>query len=113
MRWVCVLGPGGSRRWKVSDHLVEGAEALPRWLWVQGSSPGISHIRILWGVTDGHRMKGLPGEGGAPCRSSVSACGFCGNLIRTHLGGHLGARLNWNNLDTKQRENNLLKSLEK
>ena len=52
-----------------------------------------------------------PGKGGALCRLSVSACGFCGNLIRTHLGGRLEAGLNWNNPDPKQRENNLPKSL--
>lgn len=52
-----------------------------------------------------------PGKGGALCRSSISARGFCGNLIRTHLGGRLEAGLNWNNPDPKQRENNLPKSL--
>lgn len=50
----------------------------------------LPHTHTL-GVTDGHRMKGLPREGGASADRAVSACGFCGNLIRTHLGGHLGA----------------------
>ena len=57
--WVCVLGPGGSRWWRVSGRRAKGSEALPRRLPMRCGCPGSSHTCAL-GVTDGHPDAGPP-----------------------------------------------------
>lgn len=54
------------------------------------------------------RMPGLPGDGGCTPQIERLCLWFYGNLIRAHLAGRLEAGLKWSNLDTKQRENDIL-----